>query len=277
MRRKAIQFMLISTLAFSALNTCIKYLSEFNVYQIVFFRSLGSLFFTIPFLVKNQISFLGHKKGLLVFRSVVGLISMALFIASVKLLPMGTAVSIRYIAPIFATCFALIWLNEKVKPIQWLFFLVAFIGVLILKGIDGAVNTLGLLYALGSSIFAGLVYISIRKIGDADHPVVVVNYFMVISTLIGGLFTFYYWVTPQGWEWLIFASLGVFGYAAQLYMTKAFQAAETNEVAPLKYAEVIFTMLIGLVWFGETYPLSSLLGIFLIVSGLTLNTLSKKY
>ncbi|WP_435133047.1 DMT family transporter [Formosa sp. A9] len=159
---------------------------------------------------------------------------MALFIASVKLLPMRTAVSIRYIAPIFATFFAVLWLKEKMKPRQWLFFLIAFIGVLILKGIDRGSDFLGLIYAIGSSIFAGLA-------------------------------TLYFWIPPKGIDWLIFASLGVFGYAAQLYMTKAFQAAETNEVAPLKYAEVIFTMLIGLVWFNEIYTLYSLLGIFLIV------------
>jgi drug/metabolite transporter (DMT)-like permease len=58
-------------------------------------------------------------------------------------------------------------------------------------------------------------------------------------------------------------------------MTKALQLAETNKAAPLKYIEVIFTMLIGLSWFHESYTLWSLLGIVLIVIGLTLNTYTK--
>jgi drug/metabolite transporter (DMT)-like permease len=263
--------MIISALAFTCLNVFVKSLDNFSVYQIVFFRSIGSLFFTIPFLIKNKISLFGNQKGLLVFRSVLGLISMTLFFLSLKYIAMGTAVSIRYIAPIFAAFFALIILKEKIKLIQWLFFAIAFSGVLVLKGFNSEVQIEGIILAIVSAIFAGLVYIIIRKIGSDDHPVVVVNYFMVISAIIGGFLSINGWIKPQGQEWLIFFSLGVFGYFAQLYMTKAMQVGETNQVAPLKYLEVIFTIVIGLVWFNETYSLISLLGVLVILIGLILN------
>jgi len=270
--------MIISALAFTFLNVFVKSLNNFSVYQIVFFRALGSLFFTIPYLLKNKISLLGNKRGLMIIRSIVGLISMSAFFLSIKYIAMGTAVSLRYIAPIFATIFALFILKEKIKPVQWLFFGIAFTGVLILKGFDNdtEIQYLGVILALTSAVFAGLVYIFIRKIGDADHPVVIVNYFMIISAVIGGLLSINNWITPVGKEWFILMSLGVFGYFAQLYMTKALQAGETNQVAPLKYLEVIFTIFIGLIWFKEVYTLWSLLGIVLIVLGLTLNVLIKK-
>nr|WP_299118763.1 DMT family transporter [uncultured Winogradskyella sp.] len=269
--------MIISALAFTFLNVFVKSLSNFSVYQIVFFRAVGSLFFTIPYLLKNKISLLGNKRSLLIMRSVFGLISMTLFFLSLKYIAMGTAVSIRYIAPIFAAFFALFLLKEKVKPIQWLFFSIAFLGVLVLKGFDTEVQIEGILFAVISALFAGLVYITIRKIGNEDHPVVVVNYFMVISTIIGGLLAINGWVNPIGKEWLVLMSLGVFGYFAQLYMTKAMQVGETNQVAPLKYLEVIFTIIIGLLWFKEIYTIWSLIGILLIVVGLTLNITIKKY
>ncbi|WP_179348981.1 DMT family transporter [Winogradskyella pacifica] len=268
--------MIISALAFTFMNAFVKSLDHFSVYQIVFFRSIGSLFFTLPFLLKNKISLLGNKKGLLIMRSIFGLISMTLFFLSIKYIAMGTAVSIRYIGPIFAAFFALLFLKEKIKPIQWLFFLIAFIGVLVLKGFDTDIEIKGIVFALISAVFVGLVYITIRKIGGEDHPVVVVNYFMIISAVIGGVLAINDWVNPVGKEWLVLLSLGVFGYFAQLYMTKAMQAGETNQVAPLKYLEVIFTMIIGLFWFGEIYTIWTVLGILLIVLGLTLNVVTKK-
>jgi len=70
-------------------------------------------------------------------------------------------------------------------------------------------------------------------------------------------------------------SLGVFGYFGQYYMTKALQESEVNRIAPLKYIEVIFTMIIGLIWLGEAYTLISIVGILLILAGLTLNTIMK--
>ena len=268
--------MLISALAFTFLNVFVKSVNNFSVYQIVFFRAIGSLCFTLPFLFKNKIPLLGYKRGLLVMRGVFGLISMSLFFLSLKYIAMGTAVSIRYIAPVFATLFALLFLKESVKPIQWFFFALAFFGVVVLKGFDAELQDKGVLFALVSALFAGLVYITIRKIGKNDHPVVVVNYFMVVSAVIGGLLSINNWVNPKGVEWFILLSLGVFGYVAQLYMTKAMQVGETNQVAPLKYLEVIFTVFIGLVWFKETYTLWSLVGMLLIVLGLTLNFATKK-
>ncbi|GAL61684.1 EamA family transporter [Algibacter lectus] len=47
--------------------------------------------------------------------------------------------------------------------------------------------------------------------------------------------------------------------------------ASTSQVAPLKYIEVVFTLLFGTFIFGEVYTFWSLLGIALIVGGLILN------
>nr|WP_299892041.1 DMT family transporter [uncultured Lacinutrix sp.] len=268
--------MLISAIGFTLLNTFIKYLNHFNVYQIVFFRSIGSLFFTVPFLLKNKIYSLGNKRKLLVLRSVFGFISMVLFFSSLKLISMGSAVSIRYIAPIFAIVFAVLILKEQIKKVQWLACVIAFLGVVIIKGFDIEMNVLGLLYALLSAFFAGIVYIIIRKIGDKDHPMVIVNYFMIISGIISGCLSLFYWKMPQLWEWFVLFSLGIFGYFGQYYMTKALQSSETNMVAPLKYVEVVFTMIIGVIWFKEIYNIYNLIGILLVVSGLIINVLSKQ-
>ncbi|GGI56398.1 DMT family transporter [Winogradskyella haliclonae] len=273
--RKAIIFMCISAMAFALLNIFVKRLEDFNVYQIVFFRSIGTLFFTIPLILKLKLNLLGNKRKLLVARGLIGFVAMTLFFMSLKYLTTGTAVSIRYISPIFAAFFALFILKEKIKSIQWFYFGIAFIGVFILKGFDGEILNIGLLYIVVSAIFTGLVFIIIRKIGSKDHPLIIVTYFMVISTLISSLFTYYNWTNPSGIEWLILLSLGVFGYFGQYYMTKALQESEINRIAPLKYIEVIFTMLIGLIWLDETYTLLSVLGIILILIGLTLNTAIK--
>lgn len=268
--------MLISTLAFACMNATVKYLTHISAYQIVFFRSIGSLFFTFGFLLKNKIPLLGNNKKLLILRGVVGVISMTLFFMSTKYLPIGTAVSLRYLGPIFAAVFAVFLLKETIKPLQWLFFAMAFAGVLVLKGFDAELNWFGLTLVFISAIFIGLVYIIINKIGKGDHPVVIVNYFLVISTIVGGLLSINNWVLPVGKEWLLLASLGVFGYYGSVYMTKALQITTTNQIAPFKYMEVIFTVLLGVFIFSEIYTLWSLLGIALIITGLISNILYKK-
>lgn len=276
MSKKAIILMILSALSFALLNVLVKSLTQFNVYQIVFFRSTGSLIFTLPFLLKNKIPILGNKISLLIARGIIGFIAMTLFFSSLKYLSMGAAVSIRYIAPIFGAFFAVFLLKEKIKLLQWVCFAIAFAGVIMLKGVDAEITGMGLLYAMLSAVFTGLVFIIIRKIGNDDHPIIVVNYFMIIAAVLGGILSISDWTNPKGLEWLILLSLGVFGYFGQYYMTKAFQIAEVNQVAPLKYIEVVFTMIIGVIWLGETYTIISLGAILLIVSGLILNFILKR-
>lgn len=275
-QNKAIFYMILSVLAFSLMNTVVKYLNGFNVYQIVFFRSIGTLAFTIPLIIKYKIPFLGTHKKLLALRGIAGVISLTCFFQSLNYIAIGTAVSLRYTSPIFAAIFALIFLKEKIKIMQWLLFMVAFVGVLIIKGFGVEVNTIGILFAFCSAISLGFIFIIIRKIGDKENPLVIINYFMVMAFVFGGLLSISNWRNPTFNEWFFLLSLGVFGYVGQLYMTKAFQLHETNVIAPLKYLEVIFMILIGATWFNEIYNLWTLLGIFLILLGLVYNIYLKR-
>ncbi|AGC75458.1 putative transporter, drug/metabolite exporter family [Nonlabens dokdonensis DSW-6] len=273
--KKAIIFMLLSTLAFAVMNGVVKYLDGFNAYEKVFFRSLGTLIFTMPYLIYKKIPLLGNKRMLLIARGVIGAISLILFFLSLKYLPVGTAVTLRYLSPIFAAIFAVIWLKETIKPLQWLFFFMALTGVFVLQGFDGTTSLIGLLLVLTSALCMGLVFVVISKIGKQDHPMVIINYFMIIGTVLGGLLALNDWKTPVGNEWFLLLGLGVVGFIGQLFMTKSFQIASTNQVAPLKYLEVIFTVIIGVVWFLEIYTIWSVVGILLVITGLVLNILYK--
>jgi drug/metabolite transporter (DMT)-like permease len=269
--KKAIYFMLLSTLAFTLMNGLLKFLTSYSAYQMVFFRSLGSLFFTFGFLLNRGIPVLGTHRKLLILRGLVGSTSMVLFFMALHYMPLGSAVGLRYIAPIFAAIFAILLLREKVKPIQWLFFMISFFGVLVLKGLDRNIPLIGLALVLIASVFSGLVYIIIRKIGSREHPVVIVNYFMCIATIIGGVGAIFNWKTPVGIDWFLLSSLGIFGYFGQLFMTKAFQMGETNAIAPLKYLEVFFAVIVGVLFLGETYVVWSFVGMAMIIGGLLLN------
>nr|WP_158842105.1 DMT family transporter [Polaribacter sp. L3A8] len=263
--------MIFSVIAFSLMNAVVKYLNDFSAYQIVFFRSIGTLCFTVPLILKAKIPILGTHKKLLFIRGLTGVISLTCFFQSLNYLAVGTAVSLRYTSPIFAAIFAFIFLKEKIKPIQWLLFLIAFAGVLIIKGFGVDVDSMGIIFVLLSAISLGVIFVVIRKIGDTENPLVIINYFMVMAFVFGGIMSINHWRNPSLVEWLLLLSLGVFGYVGQLYMTKALQSHETNVIAPLKYLEVIFMIAIGAFWFGEIYNLWTLLGVFLIMFGLLYN------
>lgn len=267
--------MLLSTLSFAFMNALVKYLVEYSAFQLVFFRSVGSLLITYSILKAKKISPLGNQKKLLLIRAITGAISMLLFFWSVHYITIGSAVTLRYISPIFAALLAVVWLGEKVKPIQWVFFILSFYGVYLIKNFDPSDSVLGIVLVLIAAFFSAIVYMLISKIGKRDHPVVVVHYFMAIATILGGIGSIFYWITPTIKDLFLLSSMGFFGYFGQLFMTKAFQDGEAHMIAPFKYVEVIFTLIFGVFVLSEEYSIYHLLGTAYVIMGLILNVLYK--
>lgn len=267
--------MVLSTLVFAMMSTMVKYLSQFGTFQLVFFRSLITLMFTLGFLLVNKIPLLGHQRKLLFYRGISGATSMILFFSALHFMAIGTAVTLRYTAPLFVALLSVWVLKEKIKGIQWFFFLLAFGGVVTIKGFDANVSLLGFWIIILSSITSAITYMLISKIGTRDHHMVIINYFMFIATVAGAIGCLFDWQTPQGMEWLQLISLGVLGFIAQILMTQAFQIGPAYKIAPYKYVEVIFSLAFGLLVFYDQYSHYSLIGMVMIVTGLVLNALYK--
>lgn len=261
--------MILSTASFAVMNALLRVLNHLPAMELVMFRSVGSGAIATAFLVRNKIPILGNRKDLLFLRAGLGVCAMSLFFASIKFLPLGIAVSLRYTAPIFGVLTAWLILKEHIKRWQIVFLLFAFSGVLVLNGFTENLNPTGLFLILFAALFSGMVYVTLRRIGTQEHPVVVVNYFMILATLAGSIGTCFYYVPPQSTvELLLLPALGVFGYFGQLYMTKAFRYGKTHQVAPFKYTEVVFGLITGLFLFNESYSIWSYIGIAVILGGL---------
>ena len=267
--------MLLSTFAFAFMNALIKYLIHFPTFELVFFRSLGTLILTFFLLRSRKISLKPNQPKLLILRGIVGVTSMSLFFLGIHFIPIGSAVTIRYIAPLFGAVLAVYFLNERIFPLQWFFYVLAFFGVVLIKGFDASISLFGVGVVLGAAFFSAIVYIIISKIGKQDHPLLVVLFFMGIATLTGLIGSFNHFILPEGKEWLLLLLLGFFGFFGQYYMTKAFQNGEASKVAPIKYSEVVFTLSFGVYWFDEYYTLTSLIGIALVILSLTMSVLYK--
>ena len=272
---KAIRYMIFSMMAFAAMNFVVNYLDDYSAWQIAFFRAAGTLFITIPLIIRKRISIWGNERRLLLTRAVVGTTSLLFYFLALKIMPLGTCVTFRYMSPIFAALFALWILREKIMHVQWLFFLTSMAGVVVIKGFNPSLSMQGMTLAIVSGALSGLVVVIIRKIGDRDDPVVIVNYFMMVCTIVGLVGSLNTWLQPAGIDWILLGLLGFLGFLGQYFMTIAAQMETTDIVAPMKYIEIPFTILIGMTFFGETYGWISVIGFILIITGLIANVIYK--
>ncbi|MFT4663494.1 MAG: drug/metabolite transporter (DMT)-like permease [Polaribacter sp.] len=274
MLNRPIPQILLATLAFAIMNTFAKELSTFHPLQVVFFRAFGTWIFIFPYMLYNKVPLIGNNVKFLMLRGVVGVISLACFFMAVQMMPLGSAVSIRYLGPIFGAVLAYFYLKEKITLVQWLSFAVSFTGVIVLKGFDLRISTYALLLVLNSALFVGIVFVLLRYLGTREHHLTIINYFMVTSLFVS-LFSMAYWRMPNGAEWIPVVGIGTTGLFGQLLMTKAFQKETTSVLAPFKYMELVYALLIGFFFLGETYEWIPFSGIALIILGMVLNVWGK--
>ncbi len=268
---KGIVYMLISTAAFSLMQLCVKFLTHLPTHELILFRSTISLILCLVYLIPKGINPLGNNRKFLLLRGIFGVTALSMFFITIQKIPLASAVTIQYLSPIFTSIIAIFLLGERMRKVQWLFFLIAFIGVGLMKGFDERVSMFYVGLGLLAAFFAGAAYNCIRMVKDTDHPLVVVLYFPLVAVPIMSVLSFFEWVSPAGWDWVLIILLGAFTQVGQVYMTKALQAEKANLVTSLKYLGSIYALIYGYFIFDETYGMLSMIGILLVLAGVILN------
>ncbi len=266
-----VRAMFLSTLAFSLANIFVKQISHIPAMEIVFFRCLTGSIFCIYGLKKANASFTGTNRTSLFLRGVFGTTALYFFFVTVQNIPLASAMTIQYLSPIFTTVIAIFLLKEKVKPMQWIFYLIAFGGVLFIERIDTRVSPIFLAMGIISAFGSGMAYNLVRSLKEKEHPLTVVFQFQFVGMVAGFIFTIFNWKTPVGWDFLYLLLIGIFSQIGQIFLTNALQKEKAASVAIIVYTGLIYGISIGWIVFGEGQTVESLFGMFLVVFGVILS------
>src|SRR3982751_5353724 len=208
--RPAVVQMLLATLAFSIMNVFVKQLDRIPAMEIVFFRCLVSAAICFVGIARARVDWKGNNNLLLIARGASGTLALFTFFITLHNIPLATAVTIAYLSPIFTTLIGVFLLGERVRPKQWLFYAIAFAGVLVIKGFDSRVPLLYLFTGLVSAVGSGVAYNLVRRLKEREHPIVVVLHFQLVGVVAGFVFTLFNWVKPvSAWEWFCLVMCGL--------------------------------------------------------------------
>jgi len=266
-----IKYMIASTFFFALMNVGVKFLQSIPAVEIVFIRSLISLVISFVYLKAKNIHPWGNNKKILFIRGLAGAAALILYFTTLQAIPLASAVTIQFLAPIFTTILAIFIVKEKVYAWQWLFFLLSFSGILIIQGVDVRITPLYVIIGLFAAVFAGTAYNMIRKLNVSENPMVIIFYFPLVTIPLTGPYVAMNWVMPVGVEWVIVLLIGLVTQFAQYFMTRAFQMEELSKAASLKYLSIVYALIFGYIIFGETFDWRSYVGIGVVLLGVFLN------
>ncbi len=233
--------------------------------QISFLRNLVALLIMLPFLFqKSGFSILKTNRFFLhLLRALAGVSGNILFFHAFQRLPLSHVTVVSQAVPIFVTILAVWILNENVGWRRWLAIFIGFIGVLIAINPTGNFNYVSLIALIATAFWATTILI-MRSLGSSESPYSVVFYFMLIGTVITGIFQPWVWQSPDLKVLILLFGVGVTGALGQLLMSYALKLAEASIISPFNYTGIIWAIGFDVAIWNILPNLTTCLGAILI-------------
>ena len=273
---KGIVIMLFSMASFALGDTFVKTSGSFlSPAQIMFFLISGGLIlFALIAVAKGE-----NLKEPRAFAPVlllryctemIGLLGMIMALTSVPLSIVG---AVTQASPILVAVGAVIFLRETVSWRRWSSIAIGFCGVVLVIQPWGESLDYAVLWAV-----LALVGFSVRDLVTRLTPPDIASASLATFTMVAALPFTATWVLftgekffPAEINWIIVGCMVILGSAGYLLLITSLRLGELSAIMPFRYSRIVFLLIFGVLFFGESPSLSMLLGSALvIVSGIYL-------
>ena len=283
---KGIILILLAMIVFSVQDGIMKHIFTFvSLYEVYLIRTVVSFLLILLFLklTKKPIVFKTQYPLLTFCRVILFFFGFSSFYISLTVLPLGFATALFFVTPFLITVFAHFFLKEEIGIRRWSAVVVGFVGVYITLDPDFSnFNYLSLL-----PIFCAFCYslsmIIIKKTSDKDsvYTQTFTFYFgaIIFSTIFyfiigdgqynttdhpASQFIFREWFVDLESSILFMVATGVTASVAFLLLFTAYRVASPAVVSPFEYSILLWSLLIGWIYFDEIPRLNTVIGLSLI-------------
>jgi drug/metabolite transporter (DMT)-like permease len=240
---------------FPFMNVAVKLLAvHYPAAQITWARFTGHLIvMLVVFLPQHRWGLLRARRPVVqIGRSVLMLASNLVFVMAIGRVPLATASAIGFSAPLIVTALSVPLLHEQVGWRRWSAVVVGFAGTLMVIRPGSGFREPAVLLLLASSFAYALYMIATRFAGRHDSAATGIIFAALFGSLGMSLVMPFVFVMPRSiLDGLLFCSLGLLGGFGHYLVIRAFQLGPAAVIAPLGYVELIGTVILGYVVFGN--------------------------
>lgn len=270
-----IRYMAAAAFFFSIMSLLVKVAGErIPVQEVVLARAAVGAVLSWATLRRRGVPVMGNRRGLLLLRGLLGYAALSCFFYALTRLPLADATVIQYTNPVFTALLAALLLGESIRRRDIGLALVSLTGVVLMArpaflfgGLQQRLDPVAVAVALAGAVFSAAAYVTVRRLGRTEDPVVVVFWFAAIATLGAIPFTAADAVLPSPGEWVLLLAIGVVTQIAQVFMTRGLREERAGRAMAVAYMQIVFAAVWGLLLFGEVPDGWGLAGAALILVG----------
>ena len=264
-------WMLLASVMFAIMGSFVKLSAEHgaSLAQVVLFRGLPSIILLLIWARAARQSIVPNSWRLHVWRNLSGVTSMWLGFYAISHLPLATATSLNYTAPLFIACWMLGWGGAQRDLVRIVAVALCFLGVIaVLRPSINDDQWLAALLGLLAGALSAIAMMQIRQLGRVGEPewrtVLFFSLAVCLSSVAG--------LALQGWGsadlmgYFALVGVGTAGLFGQLAMTRAFGHGSALLTAALQYTTIIFAAFIGVGVWGDMLDSLAWAGMGLIIA-----------
>ena len=285
---RGIILILLAMMVFSIQDGIMKHIYNLvSLYEVYFVRTVVSfvLILIILKIRKKPIIFKSQYPLLTLFRVILFFFGFSSFYISLTVLPLATATALFFVTPFLITIFASIFLKEEIGPRRWSAVIIGFIGVYIILNPDFSNFDYLSLTPILCAFCYSLSMIIIKKTSDKDSVYTQTFTFYLGAIFISSIFYFIIgdgqyntgvnpasefifkkWFTDFENSLFLMIATGVTASIAFLLLFTAYSIASPSVVSPFEYSILLWSSLIGWIFFEEIPSLRTVIGILIIVT-----------
>ncbi len=266
-------FICMSGLTSPLMNGFAKLLGQdYSSLQVSWARAFGHvMFMLIAFVPRFGLRMLRTRRlGKHLIRSSSLFVSNLVYFVAIGFIPIGKAASINMIGPLLVAALAWPMLRERTTPARVIAVAVGFLGVLVIIRPGTEVFHWAAILVIFSALTNGFYQIFTREIADTEAPETNAIYSSIVGAFGMLLVLPFIWRTPASLADLaMFCSLGVLGAISHYFVALALGFAPANIVTPFQYVQMLGSVLVGYLIFGDLPDALTWLGAAIVLgSGL---------
>ncbi len=253
---RGILLFMLALMLFASLDATAKYLTAFFAVPLLVWARyalhfLLMLVFVAPSMRTELVRTANLKLQLI--RALALLATTGCGMAAFRVMPLAEATAVIFLAPLLVTLLAGPILNERIGAGRWMAVLAGFGGVLLVVRPGSDLNLAGILWALTGAFSYAIYQILTRRLSHAEHPLTLLFYTALVGTGVMSAALPWFWVgtSPEPLQWLLIASLGIYGGAGHFLLIRAFRLAPASTLTPFTYAQLVWAGLLGWLVFGN--------------------------
>lgn len=267
-------WMVVTGLLFVGVTALVKYLgTDIPAPQAAFIRYALGLVFLLPMIRPILRADLSAKQwGLFAVRGLAHSIGVALWFFAMARIPIADVTAMNYLAPIYVTIGAALFLGERLALRRVLAVVVALIGALIILRPGFREIGSGHFAMLAAAVVFGASYLLAKLLTDQTNAVIVVGMLSFWVTLGLAPMAAHVWVTPDLHTVLVLFVVACLATAGHYTMTLAFRSAPLTVTQPVTFLQLVWAVSVGTLFFGEAVDIWVVIGGLVILASVSFMT-----